>query len=226
MIWWQDWLRRKFDFGSGGKVLPALLVGLLFLAACDLLGNSPAADIALEPVTPTPDGNSTPLPLGTPIVSVPITTTEDALTLTVWLPPEIASRTDAGTAVLEQQWLAFRLARPDVTLTVEQKAVLGQGGILNYLRAGRNVAPAVLPDLIALPTNQLAAAANEELIYPVGDWLEQDLVNDLYPSARRFGAGWRGYDSLPLCLGESTSFSLSSRSCNDDIASDLAGIGD
>ena len=200
MNWQRYWLSKQFVFVALGKFLPAFLIGLFFLAACDLLGDGSAAEVALEPVTPTPDGNSTPLPIGTPDVSAPITTTEDALSLTVWLPPEIASRTDAGTAVLEQQWLAFRLARPDVTLTVEQKAVQGQGGILNYLRVGRNVAPAVLPDLIAVPTNQLAAAANEELIYPVGDWLDQNLVDDLYPAARRLGQVGEEMMAYPFAL--------------------------
>jgi ABC-type glycerol-3-phosphate transport system substrate-binding protein len=182
-----------------GKYLPVVFIVLLFVAACDFLGNSGEAETTLVTATPTLD-SSTPLPEGTPEASGPITPTETNLTLTVWLPPEIANRTAAGTAVLEQQWLSFRLARPDVILTVEQKNVSGQGGILNYLRTGRNVAPSVLPDLIALPTNQLVAAANEELIYPVGDWLDPNLAEDLYPAARRLGQANEHLIGYPFAL--------------------------
>lgn len=186
--------------GADGRMGFVLLLSLLFLAACNLLGGETAVSSTPDLATPTPEAVGTVLPAGTPDVSLPITTTENSLMLTVWLPPEIASRTEEGAAVLEQQWLSFRLARPDVVLTVEQKAVQGQGGILNYLRAGRNVAPAVLPDLIALPTNQLTAAANEELIYPVGDWLDQELVADLYPSARRLGQVGEELLAYPFAL--------------------------
>lgn len=169
-----------------GKYLPVVFIALFFMAACGFLGNN--SDVSATPATATATlDSSTPLPAGTPNASVPITSTENNLTVTVWLPPEIATRTEAGADVWEQQWLAFRSAHPDVTLTVEQKNVSGPGGILNYLRTGRNVAPSVLPDLIALPTNQLAAAANEELIYPVGDWLDDELAEDLYPAAKRLG---------------------------------------
>ena len=178
--WLSDSLRRI-------NYLPLLVVFLLWLAACDLLGANGTVNNTPVPATATADANVVPVLSGTPDASVPITSTENNLTVTIWLPPEIMNRTEAGYAVLEQQWLAFRSARPDVTLTIEQKAVQGQGGILNYLRAGRNVAPAALPDLIALPTNQLATAANEELIYPIGDWLDSQVVDNLYPAAKRLG---------------------------------------
>ena len=180
MSWFNVFVKR-------GGYVPLLMFLLLWLAACDLLGANGTNNNTPVPIAPTAVGDVTPLPVGTPDVSAPITTTENNLAVTVWMPSEIMNRTEAGTAVLEHQWLAYRFARPDVVLTVEQKTWQGQGGILNYLRAGKNVAPAILPDLIALPTNQLAAAANEELIYPVGEWLDSDLVDDLYPAARRLG---------------------------------------
>lgn len=179
-------LWRRSNSLMASKILLGCLLSLV-LAACGLWGNGESEDVTPESVTLTAISEEAEVPLSTPEVSVPITTTESNLSLTVWLPPEILNRTERGTAVLDQQWSAFRLARPDVTLTVEQKLVQGQGGILSYLRAGRHVAPSVLPDLIALPTNQLLAAANEELIFPVDDWLDSDVVDDLYPAAKRLG---------------------------------------
>ena len=193
------WIGNNILLTMQGKHLPVVFIILLLLVACDFLGNS--NDVNATPVTATPTlDSSTPLPAGTPDAALPITPTVNSLTVTAWLPPEIANRTEAGAAVLEQQWLAFRLARPDVVLVVEQKNVLGQGGILHYLRTGRNVAPSVLPDLIALPANQLVVAANEELIYPVGDWLDPDLAEDLYPAARRLGQADEHLIGYPFAL--------------------------
>ena len=193
------WMGNNILLTMQGKYLPVVFTILLLVAACDFLGNSSNLNATPVIATPTLD-SSTPLPAGTPDAAQFITPTEDSLTVTIWLPPEIASRTEAGVAALEQQWLAFRLARPDAVLVVEQKNVLGQGGILHYLRTGRNVAPSVLPDLIALPTNQLVVAANEELIYPVGDWLDPELAEDLYPAARRLGQADEHLIGYPFAL--------------------------
>jgi ABC-type glycerol-3-phosphate transport system substrate-binding protein len=182
-----------------GKYLPVVFVILLLGAACDFLGNGTDINAATLTITPT-SASSTPLPAGTPETTLLVTPTEDSLTVIAWVPPEIASRTEEGAAILEQQWQAFRLARPDAVLVVEQKNVLGQGGILHYLRTGRNVAPSVLPDLIALPTNQLVVAANEELIYPAGDWLDPALTEDLYPAARRLGQADEQLIGYPFAL--------------------------
>lgn len=66
---------------------------------------------------------------------------------------------------------------------MEQKAVSGQSGILNYLRTGRAVAPEILPDLIAIPTDQLSLALTEELIYPMGNLVATSQLEALYPAA-------------------------------------------
>ncbi len=45
------------------------------------------------------------------------------------------------------------------------------------------MAPSVLPDLIAIPTELLPAAANESLIFPLDDRMDPDLLNELFPPA-------------------------------------------
>ncbi len=158
---------------------------LLLLAACDL-ANRPAATPPPTLDTATADAaqNATPALQSTPDISVPITTTETTPSLTIWIPPDTVLGTEAGTAVFSDQLLAFNSSHPDLETRVEQKPVAGQGGILSYLRTGANVAPDILPDLIALPTNQLAAAASEGLIYPLDDLLDPAALDDLYPAAR------------------------------------------
>jgi ABC-type glycerol-3-phosphate transport system substrate-binding protein len=113
---------------------------------------------------------------------VPVTETDNSLT--IWIPPAIAARSETGDTVLSNQLLAFGSSHPDLEIVVEQKTVDGQGGILSYLRTGRNVAPTVLPDLIVLPTNQLETVAAEQLIFPLGDLNDPDLLEDLYPAAQ------------------------------------------
>jgi ABC-type glycerol-3-phosphate transport system substrate-binding protein len=92
--------------------------------------------------------------------------------------------TEEGTAVFSDQLLAFNANYPDLETRVEQKPVVGQGGILSYLRTGANVAPSILPDLIVLPTSHLETAAREGLIYPLDEFIEPALLEDLYPAAQ------------------------------------------
>src|SRR5690606_25986239 len=50
---------------------------------------------------------------------------------------------------------------------------------------GRSVAPAILPDVMLLPTNQLNTAARENLIYPLdGLPIDGAHYDDLFPAAR------------------------------------------
>ncbi len=164
-------------------VLFFLLVSLV-LTACDLLesdsdtGTAEEADLA----TVTPNAAEE-LAQITPVFEVPATATPAAVDLKVWIPPEIAVRTEAGTQTMADQLTEFYARNPDVVIRVEQKRVRGDGGILSYLRTGRSVAPFVLPDLIAIPTELLPAAANESLIYPLDTLLDPDLLEVLFPPA-------------------------------------------
>lgn len=156
---------------------------LFFLSACDLIGNTTANPV----VTLTPPAETVeaaPVLQSTPDIAVPTTVTETTPSLTIWVPPDTLLSSEAGTAVFSNQLLAFNASHPDLETRVEQKPVTGPGGILNYLRTGANVAPAILPDLIILPTSQLAAAANESLIYPLDDLIDTAVLDDLYPAAR------------------------------------------
>jgi ABC-type glycerol-3-phosphate transport system substrate-binding protein len=89
--------------------------------------------------------------------------------------------------VLVNQLESFNSRYPDLQIVVEQKAAGGQGGILNYLRTGHEVAPTILPDLIALPAELLPEAASQELIFPLDDLLPADTLDTLYPAAAELG---------------------------------------
>lgn len=175
------------------KMVPILLFMLLWLmVGCDLANSFTQSDdteTTPEAVTSatnsgTPSATGTPSTETTPDIAIPTTAVSQTQpSLRVWLPPEIALSTEEGAAILNAQLAAYRNNHPDVQLTIEQKAVSGQSGILNYLRTGRAVAPTILPDLIAIPVDQLTPALNEQLIYPMDDLVEAALLEDLYPAA-------------------------------------------
>lgn len=170
------------------SLLPWLLIALLalFLAACDGAQGETSATVtatatieAAATAEPTPQSNTTPVTVPAPPPP------QQAITLTVWTRPEVAPDTEQpGGAVLLEQLNTFEQQRPNLSLHVEVKATTGQGGALSYLRSGRNVAPAILPDLLLLPATQLVDAVNEGLVYPIGDALPPDAFAALYPAAQ------------------------------------------
>ncbi|MEJ2750190.1 MAG: extracellular solute-binding protein, partial [Anaerolineae bacterium] len=172
---------------------------LILLSACDLIpSNETNVATATPTVTPTPV--VTPALQSTPAIAVPITTTQAAPSLTIWLPPGTVLGSEAGTALFSDQLLAFNAGHPDLETHVEQKTVTGQGGILSYLRTGSTVAPSILPDLVALPTNQLATAVNEGLIYPLNDLIDPALFDDLYPAAKTMAQVGDQYYGYPFAI--------------------------
>ncbi|VAW40368.1 hypothetical protein MNBD_CHLOROFLEXI01-2665 [hydrothermal vent metagenome] len=166
-----------------------LLFGLLWLTvSCDLANNI----IPSQEAESTPESSAVetavipnnPVPETTPDIAIPTAAvTQTQPTLRIWLPPEIALSSEEGAAILNSQLAAYRTNHPDIEIIVEQKSISGQSGILNYLRTGRTVAPTILPDLIAIPIDQLGPALSEELIYPIDGLIETSLLEDLYPAA-------------------------------------------
>lgn len=171
------------------------LFGVL-LAGCGLLGDRSGGQEGSPP--PVPTAELTPPPAATELPPVTIDFTQPLsattsptpqlpLPLRIWLPPDIAVRTNEGAEVLVSQLETFSGRYPDLEIIVEQKAASGQGGILNYLRTGHDVAPAILPDLIALPVELLPEAAAQELIIPLNPYLSPAMMDALFPAAAEMG---------------------------------------
>ncbi len=85
----------------------------------------------------------------------------------IWLPPEFdpASGTPAGN-MLQARIAEFNLRRPKVRIEVRIKAASGPGGLLDSLTTTSAAAPRALPDLIALPRQELETAAIKGLLTP------------------------------------------------------------
>jgi len=157
-----------------------LFVSLLGGVGC-VKNEQPAANAGNPNTPPAPTITATPTP-ATPVSILP---TQSGITLTIWINSDlVALGEDVTSPVLGSQLAAFDADHPGIYLRVAEKASNGQGSILNYLRAGRTVAPAILPDLVLLPSSQVASAAAEQLVYPVENLLDNTLLEDLYPAAR------------------------------------------
>jgi multiple sugar transport system substrate-binding protein len=163
--------------------LVALLVLSGVLVACTGLtptpGPQPLRTATPPKVTPT-SGIVLPGPTATPAAVIPA-----AAALQVWLPPEFApSGTGLGSDVLAAQLAQFQQTHPNLKVEVRVKAASGTGGLLHSLVAAYNVAPAILPNLIALNGEDLAAAAAAGLIIPLDTFFPSQTLEDYYPFAQ------------------------------------------
>ena len=130
-----------------------------------------ALAFCLAACTPTAaTGTATSAVTAPPIVPstlTPPTGTPAPTIMTLWVPPFLAPDTNTGAgALLAERLQAFETAHPGVRLEVRTKETSGPSGLLETLRAASVVAPASLPDLIALGPGDLSAAALEDRIVP------------------------------------------------------------
>lgn len=153
------------------QVVLAILL-ILCLTACGDDAASDAnnngidiADIPTAAPTPIPDSATNDLLDGE--------ATSTRFELGIWLTNPISVYNDqAQDTLLAFQLSEFDTTHPDVRMSITHKTIADQGGMLNYLRTGRNVAPDALPDVVALPASQVATAASEGLILPLTDLVD------------------------------------------------------
>jgi ABC-type glycerol-3-phosphate transport system substrate-binding protein len=164
-----------------GRIAVLLIPFLMLLAACDVLSTMSGE----PPATPSPEPTAVRVTIqpeiinATPQVQTPV---PPITQLRVWIPPEIGARTDAGAQELSSQLREFEAENGNLSIIVEQKPVEGAGGILSYLRSGQQVAPLILPDLIALPTSILNESGVRELVFPLDNLMDMDRLADIYPA--------------------------------------------
>ncbi len=180
------------------KQLFLLLWLLSFLAACDLINNSEGAPQPTATATTAPA--ITPVLQSTPDIIVPAVVTETAPSLTIWLPPNTVLGSEDGAAVFSDQLLAFNAIHPELETRVEQKTVAGPGGLLSYLRTGSAVAPAILPDVIVLPADQLKTAVNDGLISALDGLIDPAFFEDLFPAAQTMAKINDQYYGYPFAI--------------------------
>lgn len=161
-----------------------LLVLLLMLTACRASGeDSEESAATLESDEPTPVATPTlmTIPQSTLVSGLSATTT-----LNVWIANQFSHINDPqGGPILADQISSFQTSHPEISVEVEGKVPTGPGGILSYLQAGSGLASEILPDLVMLPAEELEYAVSQGLIYPLDAFIDQEMMDDLFPAARK-----------------------------------------
>jgi len=151
------------------------LVLLLVLTGCG--GNTPT------PVPASPTSVLSPLP--SPVTSTPTREAQPVIViLELWLPEELDPYGDGpGAAILARQLADFSRVYQDLQVEVIVKKAHGRGGLLDFLRAARDAAPSVLPDLVVLDAADLRTAAGSDLIQPLDQLLSSAEMAERFPFA-------------------------------------------
>lgn len=76
----------------------------------------------------------------------------------------------------------FERNHPGVHIDMQSHAESGEASLLNYLRSAQRVAPAILPDVVLIDTQQLWQLADLELLHPLA-WSQIAQNFDFYPFA-------------------------------------------
>ncbi len=161
--------------------LSLIILLLLTMTGCGFLSPRPTA----SPISPLPAPTSLPLaPTSTPTPQPqPL-----IIALTLWVPEQFSpygGRPGAG--VLAQQLDDFGEAYPDIQVEVVVKKAHGRGGLLDFLRTARDVAPSVMPDLVVLDAADLETATGSGLIQPLDDFLSPSITAGRFPFATALG---------------------------------------
>jgi ABC-type glycerol-3-phosphate transport system substrate-binding protein len=120
-------------------------------------------------------------------------------TLRLWLPPEFTPNTDTASGrLLAEQISDFEDAHAGVAVEVRLKAASGPGGLLNALVTAANVAPGVLPNVVALRRDDLANAAAAGLVRPLDGTIPEAALAGYYPYAEAIGRVNGAWVGLPF----------------------------
>jgi ABC-type glycerol-3-phosphate transport system substrate-binding protein len=180
-----------------------LIVLVLLATGCGLLpgrasptGSPAATNVATLVVTPGTPGT----PVGAGETAGGATATPGGpAALRVWLPPDFTPDLDTpGGRLLAEQIQAFENAYPGTAVEIRTKAPSGPGGLMASLAAAANAAPGVMPDVIALRRDDLAAAVAAGLVTPPEPLVPADLLNDFYPFAQAMGKVNGTWQGLPF----------------------------
>ena len=108
--------------------------------------------------------------------------------LTIWISDQAMPLSPGRLAdVVAQQFAAFETTHPGLAVEVLPKKATGKGGIEDLLTTAHAVAPAVLPDLVAVDSLTLSSIARKGLTLSLEDLVSDEIRADLYPFALQAG---------------------------------------
>lgn len=169
---------RRPVFLTRAALLPLLALLAFTLAACVAAPEPPGTPSVATPTSAPLAPSPTVLP------------TDDGPLTLIWWTPEFLSPDapqPAGPAIAEQLE-AFSEARGgQVLVETVRKARYGKGGLLDSLRTAAPVAPASLPDIVALDVVELEQAVNAGLLQPLDALVDPGVSENLYAFASEAG---------------------------------------
>ena len=187
-------------------MVPLLIVSFLFSAVIVSCQSSPtevgsASATPISEVTPTKLASQTTVSRATPTVTPTATPEGTPLKLTFWTIESISpdAEGEAGNFI-GNSLRAFERAHPEIDVQLQLKKATGKGGVVDFLRTAKNVAPTVLPDVAVMNATDLNQAFTESLIQPLDGRLDRSVVQDLLPAARRIGTVSDKLVAVPLGL--------------------------
>lgn len=162
-------------------LLPVITVALL--AACSSGLDQDVATPTEENIQTVPAASSTP-DGSEGIASAVPTRAVGRGGLRIWVPAEfLEPEVDGASSLLQQQVEQYALDQSVAPLFIEAKAVSGHGGLLEYLKSGRSVAPSIMPDLVLVPSSLLHELVANELVVPSAALVGEDPREDLFEAA-------------------------------------------
>lgn len=137
------------------------------------------------PISATPKPGSTSIPTRAPTTAPstpqPSTGARQPLTLTMWLPLELANSAVTPNGYLFEVNKSYDNLHPDTSLVQMPKALSGPGGTVNLLLTTKAAAPANLPDIALIDAAELVLLAQSGIAQPVDDYLQDAYWDGFYP---------------------------------------------
>ena len=198
-----DLFRRLSGFSIS---LLLILIIVLALSAATGCQTSPTGD---QPVSPTPNSETTPTarPIRTvvsqasPTVAVTTTPENSTITLTFWTIESISPQAEGEAGdFISNSLRSFRRTNPGLEVNLILKKASGKGGVVDFLRTAKEVAPSVLPDVALMNATDLNQAFADSLIQSLDGRLDRSIVQDLLPAARKMGTVNDHLVGVPLGL--------------------------
>lgn len=187
-----------------GVGLALLVIGLIGIVGSGCQSSTAAYD---NQNTPSPMAKEvvsfdrTPTVQASPAITVANTSVDNTITLTFWTVESFSPKAEGEAGdFINKSLRAFEQANPNIKVDLLLKKPTGKGGMLDFLRTARDVAPSVLPDVAVLNATDLNQAYADGLLQSLDGRLSRPIVQDLLPAARRMGTVGDKLIGVPLAL--------------------------
>jgi ABC-type glycerol-3-phosphate transport system substrate-binding protein len=186
-------------------MVPPLLAGIILIAASSCQTVTQAGEITSSPLSVVATATSQPAKstglTPTPSVTATAVPDENGLTLTFWTVEGISPKAEGELgSFITSSLRTFEVNNPDLSVKLLLKKPGGKGGMLDFLRTAREVAPSILPDVAIMNATDLDQAYTDGLLQILDNRLDRSLVQDLLPAARKMGTIDQRLVGVPLSL--------------------------